>query len=477
METILDRIIHEKRIEVKKLREGNLIKIEAKPKRSFIEKLQNAKEIAIISEFKRASPSKGIINNGVEPAEQAAQYEQAGASAISVLTDSTFFKGSFADLRAVREVVDLPILCKDFIIDSCQIDMAAGSGADLILLIVAALDEDTLSKLYQYARSLDLEVLVEVHNQDELEKALKLGAQLIGVNNRDLKTFEVSLEATEALAKSIKGAGAFLISESGIHHKADVERVRSAGANAILVGEALMKSPNLSKSFDDFKLPLCLRDEKMKVKICGITDLTAALAAVDYGADAIGFVFAESKRKIDVTKAKDIALHLPKEVFKVGVFVNESKEKIEEIASSVGLTHVQLHGDETPAFCDSLSFPIIKAISIHDEQSLKTIENYSCEYILLDGPKGKYRGGNGLSFDWKSITAKDLKGKKVILAGGLHEDNVEEAIKQIQPFMVDVSSGVETDGKKDLDKIQSFINKAKGSQTGGAGHENIYTAK
>ncbi|NYE04605.1 indole-3-glycerol phosphate synthase [Bacillus niacini] len=256
METILDRIINEKQKEVLKLREGGFIKVEAKPKRSFIQKLQQAEEIAIISEFKRASPSKGLINNGVEPADQAARYEKAGASAVSVLTDSTFFKGSFDDLRAVREAVDLPILCKDFMIDSIQIDQAAAQGADIILLIVAALDETTLAQLYQYARSLDLEVLVEVHNQEELEKALNLGAQLIGVNNRDLKTFNVSLDVTESLAMSIKDSGAFLISESGIHHKEDVERVRNAGANGILVGEALMKSPDLAKSFQDFRLPL-----------------------------------------------------------------------------------------------------------------------------------------------------------------------------------------------------------------------------
>lgn len=215
----------------------------------------------------------------------------------------------------------------------------------------------------------------------------------------------------------------------------------------------------------------------MKVKICGITDLTTAIAAVDYGADALGFVFAESKRMITDVKAKEIIAHLPKEVIKVGVFVNESKEKIEEIASSVGLTHVQLHGDETTVFSESLSYPVIKAISIHDEQSLKTIENYKCEYVLIDGPKGKYRGGNGLSFDWNSISAEDLNDKKVILAGGLHDENVEEAINLINPYMVDVSSGVETEGKKDLNKIQLFIIKAKGSQTGGTRNEFIYTAE
>jgi indole-3-glycerol phosphate synthase len=256
VETILDRIIQEKRKEVQNLRAENLLKIETTPKRSLIQKLQEAEDIAIISEFKRASPSKGIINDGIEPAQQAVCYEQSGASAISVLTDSTFFKGSFSDLKAVREVVNLPILCKDFMIDSSQIDMASKNGADIILLIVAALDEITLGNLYRYARGLDLEVLVEVHNQAELEIALKLGAQLIGVNNRDLKTFTVSLETTETLAKSIKDAGAFLISESGIHKKEDVERVRNAGANGILVGEALMKSSDLTQAFQDFKLPL-----------------------------------------------------------------------------------------------------------------------------------------------------------------------------------------------------------------------------
>ena len=176
METILDRIIHEKKKEVIRLKESNPnTQNTNRVKNSFIQKLQNAEEIAIISEFKRASPSKGLINNGVEPAVQAGQYEKSGASAISVLTDKTFFQGSFSDLRAVREAVDLPILCKDFIIDPIQIDFAEANGADLILLIAAALDQTKLIELYQYAKSKNLEVLLEVHNQEELEKALKTG--------------------------------------------------------------------------------------------------------------------------------------------------------------------------------------------------------------------------------------------------------------------------------------------------------------
>lgn len=257
METILDRIIDQKKKELSGYRESlkNGLKTE-KPKRSFIEKLRNAEEISIIAEYKRASPSKGIINENVKPEEQAKLYESFGASAVSVLTDQTFFKGSFADLRAVREVVDLPILCKDFIIDPVQIQLASANGADIILLIVAALEEQKLEDLYQFASSQGLEVLVEVHNMEELEKAIKLGAKIIGVNNRNLKTFQVNLEVTEKLASTARNSGAFLISESGIHHQSDVDRVRKAGANGILVGESLMKSPDVKQSFLDFRLPL-----------------------------------------------------------------------------------------------------------------------------------------------------------------------------------------------------------------------------
>jgi phosphoribosylanthranilate isomerase len=199
----------------------------------------------------------------------------------------------------------------------------------------------------------------------------------------------------------------------------------------------------------------------MKVKICGITDVDAALAAVDSGADAIGFVFAKSKRKIDVVNARDIAAELPNDIMKVGVFVNETKEAIDRIVRVVGLTHVQLHGNESADFSKSLSLSVIKALGIEGKDSLEAIKDYPCEFLLLDGPKGKYQGGNGLSFDWNILNGQDLLGKKVILAGGLNEGNVLEAVRQVRPYMVDISSGVETDGKKDLNKIKRFIDKVK----------------
>jgi phosphoribosylanthranilate isomerase len=204
----------------------------------------------------------------------------------------------------------------------------------------------------------------------------------------------------------------------------------------------------------------------MKVKICGIIDVNTALAAVDSGADAIGFVFAESKRRIEEVKAKDIIAKLPTNIMKVGVFVNEEQAEIERIAAKVGLTHVQLHGNESPEFCSGLSLPVIKAYSVEGKDRLAELKQFPCEFLLLDGPKGKYHGGNGLAFDWSILKDQDLLGKKIILAGGLNEENVIKALGETAPYMVDVSSGVETDGKKDVHKIQRFIDKVKGSRTG-----------
>lgn len=257
MATILDKIIAEKRIEVAMLKEQQPNFPAGQQKnRSFLEKLQKGEELAIIAEFKRASPSKGDINIGKDPQEQASSYIEYGADAISVLTDTPFFKGTIEDLAAVREAVDTPILCKDFVIDEIQIERAEAAGANLILLIAAALEEERLKELYSYAAAKGLEVLMEVHNEEELEKALKTDAKIIGVNNRDLKTFTVDLAVTERLAPKVKAAGAFLISESGIKTEEDIERVLKAGANGILVGEAFMMADNLESLLKVMKQPL-----------------------------------------------------------------------------------------------------------------------------------------------------------------------------------------------------------------------------
>lgn len=202
----------------------------------------------------------------------------------------------------------------------------------------------------------------------------------------------------------------------------------------------------------------------MKVKICGIRSEKEAKFAVEHGADTIGFVFAESKRKVSIQTARSIITQLPKGLKKVGVFVNPTREMIEKTVSETGINIVQLHGSETPEFCKDLPYTTIKAFSVESIKDLNQIHRYPCEYVLLDGPKGKYYGGNGIAFDWSILSDFDFKNKKVILAGGLNPQNVTAAVLETSPYMVDVSSGVETNGVKDLEKIKKFLSRAKNIQ-------------
>ncbi|MGK7378996.1 indole-3-glycerol phosphate synthase TrpC [Planococcus sp. 1R117A] len=239
--TILDKIIETKRIEIKSYAQVEPSGENFPKKEKLAERLR--KKNGVISEIKRASPSKGDIQTEVDIVAQARKYEVSGAAAISVLTDETYFKGSITDLQEVAKNVAIPVLCKDFMISEIQIDRAKNAGATIILLIVAALEKEELRRLFDYAAGLGLEVLVEVHDEQELERALELDAELIGINNRDLKTFEVSLERTAELAKSFPFDGKrVLISESGMHSKEDAAFVFGCGASGILVGEALMRS-------------------------------------------------------------------------------------------------------------------------------------------------------------------------------------------------------------------------------------------
>lgn len=202
----------------------------------------------------------------------------------------------------------------------------------------------------------------------------------------------------------------------------------------------------------------------MLTKVCGIRTLEAANAVEQAGADFIGFVFAPSKRRISPHDAATISANLSPTIKKVGVFVNESKQNIQYIAKMVGLDYIQLHGDETATFAKSLQLPIIKAFSI-DAVHASTIRTFPCDYYLIDSPAEKYRGGSGKTFDWNRLTSLQLDHTKLILAGGLSANNVEEALINVQPSGIDVSSGVETDGMKDSKKIKVFVNKVKTSIT------------
>jgi indole-3-glycerol phosphate synthase len=279
MANILDKIVEQKKLEVARLPQRVLAAgdlrdalLERGERRDFLGALRKPRrgDIGLIAEVKKASPSAGVICRDFDPVRIAKEYEAAGASCLSVLTDEKFFQGSLDYLRQIRAAVKLPLLRKDFIIDERQILEAIEWGADAILLIVAILTDEQLKRFHSLATEAGLAVLVEVHDEAELERALKISPLLIGVNNRNLKTFKVDLATTERLAAKISGTGilpvyspnethrqddcatTLLVAESGIHTRADVERLRQCGAKAILVGESLMRGGDIGTKVREF---------------------------------------------------------------------------------------------------------------------------------------------------------------------------------------------------------------------------------
>jgi len=259
---ILEEIVWEKDREVAAARERlSLEQLKAQvaklpPTRDFVAALRSScRKPAVIAEIKKASPSKGVIREDFEPVAIARGYAAGGASCLSVLTDKSFFQGGFEVLVAVREAVDLPLLCKDFILSPYQLYQARAAGADAALLIAAILSDQDLAYLQKVARALGLAVLVEVHDAAELERVLALdGVKLIGINNRDLASFTVDLATTEQLMERfgarVRERGALLVSESGLFNRQDLDRVVSAGADAVLVGEALMRQADVTAALE-----------------------------------------------------------------------------------------------------------------------------------------------------------------------------------------------------------------------------------
>ncbi len=252
MSDILKKIVDVKRQEVAaalKRKSFEAVRADAESRvmtRDFVGALRNkieAGQAAVIAEVKKASPSKGVLREDFIPADIAQSYAEHGAACLSVLTDKDFFQGSVDYLKQARASCDLPVLRKDFMVDAYQVYEARAMGADCILLIAACLEDAQMREFEAIARSLDMAVLVEVHDTDELQRALKLKTPLMGVNNRNLRTFEVSLDATLGLLKDVP-ADRLLVTESGILNRADVQKMREANVHAFLVGEAFMRAPD-----------------------------------------------------------------------------------------------------------------------------------------------------------------------------------------------------------------------------------------
>lgn len=415
-----------------------------------------------ICEVKKASPSKGIIAEHFPYLDIAKEYEVAGAAAISVLTEPDFFKGDKKYLQEIANTVKIPVLRKDFIIDEYQIYQAKVWGASAILLICACLDVPTLTKFRELADSLGLSSLVEAHDEHEVQMAIDCGARIIGVNNRNLKDFTVDVQNSVRLRNLVQDDVIF-VSESGLETPEDIQVLRDNNIGVALMGETFMRSPNKVEKLAYLYGPTYYTP---KVKMCGISKVETIPAVVEAKPDYMGLVFAPSKRQVTVEQAEILVEELHKQcinhydtkvVKTVGVFVNETLDNLVRIADTVNLDAVQLHGDEDEAFIQSLkertNVEVWKAVQIRSAADVEKWIDSSADMLLFDAYNKDERGGTGEVFDWSSLDAFE---RPFMLAGGIDSTNVARAIRTVRPYGIDTSSGIETNGVKDDEKITAF---------------------
>ena len=458
-----------------------------------------------ICEVKKASPSKGIIAEDFPYLEIAKEYEMAGAAAISVLTEPDFFLGSPQYLQEIAEVVQIPVLRKDFIIDEYQIYEAKLWGASAILLIAAILNDETMACFHKLADSLSLSCLVEAHDETEVLRAVNIGARIIGVNNRNLKDFTVDVNNSIRLRKLVDDSVIF-VSESGLDTAADIQRLRDNKIHAALMGESFMRTNDKVAKLAELYGPIRSKcsihnnterdrlgtedtsnievpsaptiDEatqssyEVKVKFCGIIQEDTVPVLLETQPDYVGFVFAPSKRQVTVEQAQSITKSLQDSVnptsgnkccSRVGVFVNETIRTIVEIAKAVPLSVVQLHGDETIAYIESLRIhleeeqlgfiQIWKAVQVQTKEDIMQWEQAPIDGLVVDAYSKTTRGGTGQTVDWSLLEGIQMP---YYLAGGIGLHNVARAIRRLQPYGLDMSSSLETNGQKDDTTIRTM---------------------
>jgi indole-3-glycerol phosphate synthase / phosphoribosylanthranilate isomerase len=426
----------------------------------FAQRLSRPGSINVIAECKRRSPSRGVLRTAYDPVAIAQGYEKAGAAAISVLTEPGFFDGALRHLEAVRAAVQTPLLRKDFTIDDYQLLEARAAGADAILLIVAALDDRTLASLSKTARDLQLAAVVEVHNTEECRRAIDAGATIIGVNNRNLRTLEVDLDASREVA-ALLPKGVIGISESGLKTPADLRSMKSLGYQAFLMGERFMIEPDPGAALAGLMTSLQTPGPSHRglggggtaIKICGITRREDAMLAAELGASFVGFVlWPQSPRAATLDQVREIVPTLPAHVTPVGVFVNPTSEEI-AAAAAAGIRTAQVSADAVRlSLGDTL--PVIRAVRLDGDG---IAPNVADELVLLDAHDPVKHGGTGQTVDWNRA-ATIAGSRRVMLAGGLTPGNVREAIETVHPYAVDVASGVESSpGIKDHELLRAFF--------------------
>lgn len=454
MPNVLAKIVAHKRDEVAKLKQQLPLQSfagEVLPsQRDFLAALKQSGPRFIL-ECKKASPSKGLIRADFNLQELAQVYNRY-ADCISVLTDEQFFQGSYDYLRTMRALTDKPLLHKDFIIDSYQIYAGRHCGADAALLMLSVLDDAQYRELAAIARQLNMTVLTEVSNEEETRRAVALDAELIGINNRDLRDLSTNLDTSFTLATLIP-ADRTVVSESGIYTNQQVRRLALV-ADAFLVGSSLMAEANLA-----------LATRKLvqgEHKVCGLTRPQDAEAAYSAGAYYGGLIFhPASPRYITPEQAGIVQQGAPLQY--VGVFVNADIEQVARQAKLLKLSAVQLHGEEDDRYLQKLrkmldaSCQIWKAYRVKD-----ALPEFTplADRILLDAFHPRQHGGSGISFDWQLLTQQS-SALPLMLAGGLSPDNCGTALT-LPVAGLDFNSGLESaPGCKDVAKIQSAFTKIR----------------
>ena len=430
-----------------------------KSDRSFYDALAKGthQKPAYILECKKASPSKGLIRAEFNLEEIANVYKHY-ASAVSVLTDEKYFQGNFEFLPLVRGIVSQPVLCKDFMISEYQVYLARYYQADAILLMLSVVNDETYRVLADLAHSLDMGVLTETSNEEEFERALALGAKIIGVNNRNLHDLTVDLnrvvELTEKYADRIP-ADVRIISESGIYNHKQIRQLQKV-AHGFLIGSSLMGNQDLNNAVRSVIFG--------ENKVCGLTHAQDVKIVYENGALYGGLIFVEhSKRCVSLRQAQELVTTAPLRF--VGVFQNQELDFIAKIASQLQLYAVQLHGAENESFITALrqqlskNTQIWKAISVNTEaqSAVNFTDDLNVDRYIFDSQTANQQGGTGKTFDW-SLIPENLK-HKIILAGGISPNNAEQAIQQ-NCLGLDLNSGVESAaGVKDQEKVRLVFEK------------------
>ena len=460
---ILEAIVERKRRDVSARLAGSSVeslRSQAEPSRRSLRAALARPGARFIMEVKRASPSKGQLRDQADPTAISAAYDGA-ADAVSVLTDNPFFHGSLDDLAKVRLVFDGPILAKDFVVDPRQVPEARRHGADAVLAMLSVLTPAEAEQVIAEARRLGMEVIVEVHDEAQVEQALALDAPIIGINNRDLHTLEVDLAVTERLAPLIP-ADRLVVAESGIGGRADVDRL-AGHADAFLVGSSLMRSPDPGRAARSLAFG--------RVKVCGLTSAADARLAAGRATHG-GMIFvAESRRRISRSEALPVAEAARASGLEtVGVFRNTRLMQVAETARALALDVVQLHGEEDPDYIAALRNLVGGDTEIWAVSAVGARQPYrrtGADRTIYDSERNGRCGGTGRAFDWARLRDSGALGADVV-AGGLFPGNAAAAAR-LGAFALDVNSGVESaPGRKDEVKIQAFFEALRAPKRGEA---------